>query len=157
MIFAAIAATVVSFASQPAEVIIRIGEPPKISIIAPAPPALAAEAGHAEEPPDIFAKRPLLKEVCSCESWGKPGLEPRQFEKDGSPLWSHYGTSDVGGCQINFPTWGEKAEELRLDIIGSRDDNVEIAAWIQDNDSRGIENWRWSRACWGQFEGLFEK
>ena len=157
MIFAAIVATVVSFVSQPAEVIILIKEPQKISVIAPAPPVLAAEVEHAEEPPDIFSKRPLLKKICSCESWGDHGLEPRQFEADGSPLWSYYGTGDAGSCQINVPTWGEKADELGLDIIGSRDDNVEMAAWIQDNDSRGIENWRWSKSCWGQFEGVFEK
>lgn len=86
-----------------------------------------------------------LKIICSCESWGEPFKEPRQF-RDGIPLWSDYGTPDVGACQIHTPVWDKKAKEMNLDIINSKEDNLTMARWILDN--YGENQWNPSKRCW---------
>lgn len=101
---------------------------------------------------DIWAGYGNLKRICSAESSYEGGAdhEPQQFRKDGSPRWSDAGTPDVGACQINLPTWGKKAKELGLDVVNSFEDNVKMAKWIYDNDSRHEMNWKWSKGIWGK-------
>jgi hypothetical protein len=47
--------------------------------------------------------------MASCESWGDPNKEPRQFLPDGSVLRGFPNPQDIGLAQINVPTWGKIA------------------------------------------------
>lgn len=88
---------------------------------------------------------PALERVCACESGG--GVAPKQFDNQGNVIRGHYNPNDIGMCQINEYWWGDKAKELGFDIY-TREGNIKMANWIYKNDSRGIENWSWSKHCW---------
>jgi hypothetical protein len=94
---------------------------------------------------------------CSCESWGDPNQEPRQFDDDGAVLWGRIKDPltgktiivhrDVGLAQINLPTWSATAKKLGFDLF-TYDGNLAMAKWIFDNDPRHEQNWKWSEGCW---------
>ena len=89
----------------------------------------------------------VLKTICSCESTGHPDREPIQFNADGSVLLGVINPQDIGKCQINTHYWLTEAQRLGFDIFTDLG-NEKMAIWIRDNDPRGIENWKWSKACW---------
>lgn len=92
----------------------------------------------------------LLKHIASCESWGDPNKEPRQFRPDGSLLRGDPNPDDIGLAQINVPTWGKKAAALGFNIY-TYSGNLAMAKWIFNNDPRHEENWSWSEGCWGNY------
>jgi hypothetical protein len=100
----------------------------------------------------IWANYPLLKHICSCESWGDPNKMPRQM-RDGVLLRGDVDPDDVGACQINVATWGPTATKLGLDIYApSGAGNIEMAEWIATNDPRHYANWNASkRTCWAPY------
>lgn len=87
-----------------------------------------------------------LRKICSCESWGTPELEPRQFNKNGTLLRGYPVPTDVGACQISTYYWGKKAKELGLDIEGNFFDNIKMAKWLFDR--QGSVPWAASARCW---------
>jgi hypothetical protein len=87
-----------------------------------------------------------LKHICSCESWGDPNKEPREY-KDGQVLRGFPNPEDAGACQINIPLWGGTAAKLGYDIFTFKG-NVEMAKYIEKK--QGIEAWKWSKGCWSQ-------
>lgn len=89
-----------------------------------------------------------LRRACSCESWGTPELEPRQFREDGSLLRGYPNPNDVGACQISTVWWGKKAKELGLDIEGSYFDNIKFAKFILS--VQGMDAWKYSKRCWNK-------
>jgi hypothetical protein len=97
----------------------------------------------------IWASYPLLKHITSCESWGDPNKEPRQFLPDGSVLRGYPNPDDIGLGQINIPTWGKKAQELGFDLY-SYDGNLAMSKWIFDH--YGSKPWVYSQGCWGKYE-----
>lgn len=99
--------------------------------------------------PDIWAGYALLKRIASCESWGDPNKEPRQFLPNGSVLRGYPNPDDIGLAQINVPTWGGVAKKLGFNIY-TYNGNLAMAKWIFDNDSQHQENWHWSEGCWGK-------
>lgn len=89
---------------------------------------------------------PLLKRVCSCESWGDPNKEPREFGADGKVLRGFPDPSDIGACQIHTPVWGAQAKLLGYDIYTLKG-NVEMANYIYK--VQGLSAWNASKAsCW---------
>lgn len=94
---------------------------------------------------DLLAGIPLLKRACSCESWGDPNKEPREF-KDGVLLRGYPNPHDVGACQINEPLWGATATKLGLSIETSKIDNEKMALYIYSK--QGMNAWVWSKNCW---------
>jgi hypothetical protein len=87
-----------------------------------------------------------LKHICSCESWGDPNKEPREF-KDGSVLYGFPNPKDVGACQINTPIWGAQAQKLGDDLY-SYDGNIAFAKWLYNQ--QGNKPWGWSKSCWAK-------
>jgi hypothetical protein len=59
---------------------------------------------------DVWAGYSLLKRIASCEGWGDPNREPRQFLPDGSVLRGFPNPQDIGLAQINLPTWRHSEE-----------------------------------------------
>jgi hypothetical protein len=96
----------------------------------------------------IWANYALLKHIASCESWGDPNKEPREFLPDGSVLRGYPNPDDVGLAQINLPTWGAKAKELGFDLY-TYDGNFQMAKWIFDH--YGSAPWKYSKGCWGEY------
>lgn len=90
---------------------------------------------------------PLLKRACSCESWGDPNKEPRQF-KNGKSLRGFPNPNDVGACQINETLWAATAKKLKLNIEGNFADNVKMANYIYSK--QGMNAWIWSKSCWAE-------
>lgn len=95
---------------------------------------------------NVWTGYALLKRIASCESWGDPNKEPRQF-KDGQVLRGVPNPDDIGLAQINEPTWGAQAKELGYDIY-TYDGNLAMAKWIFNH--YGSTPWNWSKGCWGK-------
>lgn len=68
----------------------------------------------------------------------------RQFNTDGSPLWSP--THDVGIMQINAG-WIPTATKMGLDVVNSEEDNVAFGMWLAKN--KGLSQWATYKACKG--------
>lgn len=82
----------------------------------------------------------VLKNIAQCESSTghyKNGQVVVNVNKNG--------TYDIGKYQINVKVWGEKANELGLDLT-DEEDNEEMALYIFKNN--GTEDWYSSRHCW---------
>jgi hypothetical protein len=97
----------------------------------------------------IWAAYPLLKHIASCESWGDPNKEPREFNALGTVLRGYPNPNDIGLAQINLPTWGAKAKELGFDLY-TYQGNLGMAKWIYDH--YGSAPWKYSKGCWGQYQ-----
>ena len=89
-----------------------------------------------------------MKHITSCESWGDPNKEPREFTPDGKVLRGYPNPDDLGLGQINIPTWGKKAKELGFDL-NTYEGNLAMSKWIFDNYGSGP--WKYSRGCWGPY------
>lgn len=113
-------------------------------------PAKTITIVAAAQPFDPWSGYALLKHIASCESWGDPNKEPREFRPNGSVLRGDPNPDDIGLAQINFPTWGKKAKELGFNLY-TYSGNLAMAKWIFDNDPRHAENWSWSEGCWGSY------
>ena len=96
---------------------------------------------------DVWENYSKLKSLCGCESTGSPTSEPRQF-RDDKPLWSDFGTPDVGACQINISAHKKELEKLKLDVVNSFDDNIKFAKLLYDRE--GTEPWSASKSCWSK-------
>jgi hypothetical protein len=90
----------------------------------------------------------LLKHITSCESWGDPNKEPREFLPDGTVLRGYPNPEDIGLGQINIPTWGAKAKELGFDLY-TYAGNLAMSKWIFDHYGSGP--WKYSEGCWGPY------
>ena len=104
------------------------------------------------ETPTTWEGYPLLKKLCSCESWWSPNGEPRQFREDGSILWGQDKNGkivkrDVGACQIATNYWLKTSQELGYNIF-TYEGNIGFAKWLYDRE--GSRPWNASRACWKQ-------
>lgn len=93
----------------------------------------------------IWTNYPLLKHIASCEDWGDPNKEPREFTANGEVLRGYPNPDDIGIGQINLPTWGPKAKELGFDLY-TYDGNVAMSKWIFDH--YGWKPWVYSKDCW---------
>lgn len=80
----------------------------------------------------IWANYSLLKHIASCENWGDPNKEPREFLPDGTVLRGYPNPNDVGLAQINVPTWGATAKQLGFDL-DTYQGNLDMAEWIFDH------------------------
>jgi hypothetical protein len=96
----------------------------------------------------IWAGYALLKHIASCESWGDPNKEPRQFTSTGAVLHGFPNPKDIGLGQINLPTWGTKAKALGFDL-NTYDGNLAMSKWIYDH--YGWKPWTYSKGCWGAY------
>jgi hypothetical protein len=96
----------------------------------------------------IWANYALLKHITSCESWGDPNKEPRQFNASGTVLHGNPNPQDIGLGQINLPTWGAKAKELGFDLY-TYDGNLAMSKWIFDHYD--AKPWTYSKGCWGKY------
>jgi hypothetical protein len=135
--------------------------PPRTVLITPAqaetaaisparPPKIAQDTtSNPQGSNDAWAGYALLKHIASCESWGDPNKEPRQFLPDGSVLHGFPNPNDIGLAQINAPIWQAKAESLGFDIF-TYAGNLKMAKWIFDN--YGSQPWYWSEGCWGKYQ-----
>ena len=103
------------------------------------------------DPTDPWAGYALLKHIASCESWGTPDKEPRQFLPNGSVLRGYPNPEDIGLAQINLHYWGAKANALGFNLY-TYAGNLAMAKWIFTNDPRREQNWNWSRGCWGKYD-----
>jgi hypothetical protein len=123
-----------------------------IAAILIAPSARYSVIAHAGEENaatgQIWAGYVLLKHITSCESWGDPNKEPREFGPDGKVLHGYPNPQDIGLGQINLPTWGEKAKELGFDL-NTYDGNLGMSKWIFDH--YGWKPWVYSESCWGSY------
>lgn len=90
----------------------------------------------------------LLKHIASCESWGDPNKEPREFNASGTVLRGYPNPNDVGLAQINLPTWGAKAKELGDDLF-TYQGNLAFAKWLFDHE--GDAPWKYSKNCWQKY------
>jgi hypothetical protein len=106
------------------------------------PPANAAMVNS-------WAGYALLKHITSCESWGDPNKEPREFTPDGNVLHGYPNPNDIGLGQINVPTWGAKAKELGFDLY-TYAGNLAMAQWIFAR--YGSAPWKYSKGCWGKYQ-----
>jgi hypothetical protein len=97
----------------------------------------------------VWVGYPLLKHIASCESWGDPNKEPREFLPDGSILRGYPNPDDIGLAQINAPLWAKTAEAHGWDIF-TYQGNLAMAKWLFDQ--YGSKPWNWSKGCWGQYE-----
>lgn len=106
---------------------------------------IKADAQEVQKLPELPKQ---LKRICSCESTGRPDLEPRQFDKNGV-LRGVVNKNDTGACQINLQpeNWGLKVKELGFDVFTERG-NYLMAIWIYEH--YGSKPWNWSRGCWAQ-------
>lgn len=89
---------------------------------------------------------PALADVCSCESNGKRGLKPRQFEKDGSVVTGKINHLDKGACQINLHYHEKTATKMGLDLL-TENGNITYANYLYK--TQGLQPWSASSACWG--------
>lgn len=87
-----------------------------------------------------------LLPVCGCESMGDPTAEPQQFNPDGTIRRGEVNPKDIGMCQISTTYWLDMSVKLGYDLY-TEQGNALMANWIYDN--YGIEQWNWSRSCWG--------
>ncbi len=87
----------------------------------------------------------LLKRITSCESWGDPNKEPREFKPDGTVLRGDPNPQDIGLAQINIPTWGTTAKKLDFDLY-TYQGNLDMAKWLYDRFGSGP--WKYSKQCW---------
>jgi hypothetical protein len=99
---------------------------------------------EASKTQDIWAGYPELKRACSCESWGSPDKEPREF-KDGKLLRGTPNQNDVGACQISTTYWLKKSADMGYDIFTYKG-NVEFAKYLFNK--YGMSPWLWSKHCW---------
>ena len=90
---------------------------------------------------------PAMRPVCACESVGNPDKAPQHFDEDGGVLHGKQNPDDIGMCQLNEPTWGDKATELGWDIY-TPEGNILMANWIYANE--GYFPWRYSKGCHGK-------
>ncbi len=92
--------------------------------------------------------RDALKVICACESAGRPDVAPRHYidENNTQVLRGHITPQDIGMCQISEKYWGDKADELGLDLFDPHD-NVAMANYIYDN--YGAQPWYPSKKCHG--------
>jgi len=88
---------------------------------------------------------PLLKRACSCESWGDPNKQPREFYPDGRLIKGFPDPSDEGACQIHTPTWQKEADVLGYNIE-TYEGNVKMANYIYG--VQGMAAWNASKSCW---------
>lgn len=88
-----------------------------------------------------------LKRICSCESTGRPGNEPRHFDSNGEVLRGKVNPLDTGMCQINKKYHGAEADRLGLDLE-IQSENFEYAARLYRQ--QGSQPWSWSASCWAQ-------
>jgi hypothetical protein len=88
---------------------------------------------------------PELERACSCESWGDPNKEPREFDDNGSVLSGYPHAADIGACQINTDVWASKAAALR-DDLNTLQGNVDFAKWLYSE--QGMKPWTASAQCW---------
>lgn len=86
-----------------------------------------------------FGLKSEMLKVAFCES------RFRHFSDDGSILYSHYGTMDVGIFQINEDYHGGRADELKIDL---HDPLGNIAFAILLYSEQGLDPWEASRPCW---------
>jgi hypothetical protein len=92
-----------------------------------------------------------LERVCSCESWGDPNREPREYNSSGTILWGNDPKTgkpvvrDEGACQINTYVWQSKANELGDDLT-TLTGNVAFAKWLFAQ--YGLAPWKPSESCW---------
>jgi hypothetical protein len=77
----------------------------------------------------IWAGYALLKHIASCESWGDPNKEPREFNASGTVLRGFPNPNDIGLAQINLPTWGATATALGFNLY-TYQGNLNMAKWI---------------------------
>lgn len=85
------------------------------------------------------ADRARIKAIAFCESGDN------QFDDDGKPLYSGYGTPDVGAMQINIVHLAT-AIKAGYDIVNSTADNVRFGISLYREEGSGP--WKSSRACW---------
>jgi hypothetical protein len=106
---------------------------------------------HAQNIPqtDVWAGYALLKRITSCESWGDPDKEPREFAENGSVLHGYPNPNDIGLGQINVPTWGKTAQQLGFNLY-TYEGNLNMAKWIFNH--YGPAPWKYSEGCWGKYE-----
>lgn len=83
--------------------------------------------------------RHLLIQIARCES----GI--RHFKDDGTLLYSHYGTPDVGLYQINETYHLKASRDLGFDIYDP-EGNVRYALYLFDQS--GTAPWNASKPCW---------
>jgi hypothetical protein len=98
-------------------------------------------------PEASFAWPPELRRICSCESTGKPGNEPKQFNDDGSVLRGKVNPLDTGMCQINLKYHGAAADRLGLDLETA---SGNFAYAVRLYNKEGTQPWTWSRSCWAE-------
>lgn len=79
---------------------------------------------------------PILMKICKAESSGK------QFAANGNVIRGKVNPSDIGICQINEPTWNDKARKLGYDIYTEKG-NEDMAIYIFVN--YGTAPWNSSR------------
>jgi hypothetical protein len=129
--------------------------PQRVVLVAPAQKLLdlaisvAKASSELKAPPtpvlDPWQGYGELKRIASCESWGDPNKEPREFLPDGSVLHGETNPDDIGLAQINLPIWGPQALKLGFDIY-SYEGNLKMAKWIFDK--YGSNPWYLSSHCW---------
>lgn len=121
--------------------------PQKTVIIEPTKAAMSNTAIVVVTPPNPWQGYSLLMHIASCESWGDPNKEPREF-KDGVVLRGFPNPNDVGLAQINIPTWGATAARLGYDLMTYKG-NLAMAKWIFDR--LGSAPWKYSQGCWESY------
>lgn len=91
---------------------------------------------------------PILKRICSCESWGQPDKEPRQFDDKGKVLLGSVDPRDIGACQIHLPVWQTAAAKLGYNLW-TRAGNIAMANYIYRQN--GTQPWNASKeSCWAK-------
>lgn len=89
---------------------------------------------------------PALKRVCSCESNGRPDLEPNHYEADGVTVKrGRINNLDIGMCQVNLYYHEAEATRLGLDLF-KEEDNITYANRLYERE--GLTPWAWSKQCW---------
>lgn len=100
----------------------------------------------------IWAAAPDLKLACSCESWGDPNLEPRQFTASGTILWGNDPKTglpvkrDAGACQINTKVHALEIKAEGLNVLTNENDNIYFAWELYQRS--GMQPWAASKSCW---------
>ncbi len=84
---------------------------------------------------------PMLAKICKAESGN------RQFNSKGTVLRGAVNPSDIGFCQINEPTWNDKAMELGYNIYTEKG-NKDMALYIFNH--QGTDPWNSSKANWSK-------
>ncbi len=102
--------------------------------------ALSAILANAQVVPELVAAA-----VTSCESWGDPNKQPREFTETGAVLHGYPNPDDIGLGQINLPTWGATAKQLGFDLY-TYEGNLAMSKWIFDH--YGAAPWKYSKGCW---------